>query len=221
MIADGINYTASSATSSAGKTKDASGTTKDQFLQILLTQLKNQDPLQPPDPTQFTQQLTQYGQLEQLFKLNDSFASLAQSQKSIERSQALSMVNHTVSAKSDEIEIQNGQVPYVGISVASPAETVQLEIVDSLGRVVRKAEFSHVNPGTTYYGFDGKDDLGQNLSEGIYRVRLKAFSPDHTPISIEPVTQGIVSGVDFSSGSPMIEMGHRLISMDEILSVDA
>src|SRR4051794_36053729 len=79
--------------------------TKDQFLKLLIAQMKNQDPLSPPDADKFSEQMTQFGQLEQLFNLNDSMSSIAQHQSSMDRSQAVSLIGREVEAQGDQIEL--------------------------------------------------------------------------------------------------------------------
>lgn len=192
---------------------------KDQFLKLLLVQLKNQDPLQPSaDPNEFTKQMTQFGQLEQLFNVNDSLKSIGADQTRMARSDAVSMIGKQVEAKSELIEVRGGVNSPIGISLQQPASSVKVEVMDTLGRVVRTIDYTDQEAGSTYHDFDGKDNTGSDLS-GVYSVRISAKSANGTNIPAQGILKSVVSGVDYTTGSPVLRIGNRNVAIEDVLSI--
>ncbi|MBF0492077.1 MAG: flagellar hook assembly protein FlgD [Deltaproteobacteria bacterium] len=207
-------------TAVAAAATDRTSLNKNQFLNLLLAQLKNQDPLNPSaDPNQFTQQMTQFGQLEQLFNVNDTLKTMGTNQSNIASSDAVNMIGKRIEAKSNLIEVQSGVSSQIGISLPQPAASVKVDVVDTLGRVVRTVNYSNQSAGSAYYDFDGKDSTGAGLS-GVYTLQISAQSANGTTIPAQGILQSTVGGVDYTSGTPMLRVGNRTINIGDVLSIN-
>jgi len=222
MIPSNLNITSALPTASgAAKSGGNIATTKDQFLQLLLAQMKYQDPMEPQDASKFAEQMTQFGQLEQLFNLNSSVDNLVKSQASMERSQAVSMIGRSVQALGGAVKVDQGVAGKVGFYLSSPAETVTVEIKDLLGKTVRTLTYTNQPGGSSFLDFDGKNAQGTPLTDGTYKVSVKAESGNGSPIGAYSVMQGVVEGVDFSTGSPLLKVNGNLVSIENVFGIDA
>lgn len=211
-LSSSTNLKSSGAPSAAAQSKDL-------FLKLLFAQLKNQDPLQPPDASKFADQLTQFGQLEQLINLNDGMSSLQQTQDSLERSQAVGLIGKKVEALDNSIEVERGKASDIGYSLESGAEKVEIKITNFLGKVVRTIHLDAQSAGSHFQPFDGKDEAGVALPEGIYKAEIQARGADGSLGKATPILQGLVTGVDFIGGQMRLRVGNRLLEMNQVMSV--
>jgi flagellar basal-body rod modification protein FlgD len=142
-----------------------------QFLTLLTAQLKNQDPMQPTDPTQFVAQLAQFSTVEQLVQGNTKLDTIAQALSGYTLGQYAGMIGHTVSATATSVSVPASGTPATTtFSVTSPELTkLQVQITDSSGQVVRTIP---VNGSTGTVDFDGNDNNGVRLAPGSYAAAL-------------------------------------------------
>lgn len=195
------------------------GAQKDQFLKLLLAQLKNQDPLQPPDASKFTEDMTQFGQLEQLFNLNESLGKMNASQMNADRTQAVSLIGKQVEAPGNQFTLKSGESAKLGYTLERSAKTVGMEILDSHGTLVRSYNLGHQAIGTYTQEFDGKDDAGDTLPDGTYQIKMTATDLAGAAVKAASIVRGTVSGVVFDASGPVIQVGNRRVQMSDILSV--
>lgn len=187
---------------------------KDQFLQLLLAQLKYQDPLQPPDASKFGEQMTQFGQLEQLFNLNDTLGKMAGSQAGTGRGDAISLIGKKIEAHDNGLGVSGDSHGSIGFQLNQPADQVTAEIKNSNGFTVDTIHYDAQHAGTHFY-----DLASGEVPDGAYTVVLSASDATGRSIDVKPLLQGEVSGVDFSSGSAMVQVAGRNIGMDQIITV--
>ncbi len=137
------------------------------FLQLLTTQLKNQNPLDPLDTNQFTQQLVQFAQVEQQLKSNDQLSTLVALQKSVQSTQALGYVGQTVAIDGQTSKLANGKA---GWSFNSPKPaTGTINILNSAGATVFTGTYS-LNSGIQNFVWDGRDNSGVKQADGNYKI---------------------------------------------------
>ena len=135
----------------------------DTFLQLLTTQLKNQNPLDPLDTNQFTQQLVQFEQVEQQLKSNDQLATLVSLQKTAQATQALGYVGQTVAIDGQTSRLSNGSA---GWSFNSPKPaTATINILNSAGATVFSGTYS-LNSGVQNFVWDGRNNSGVAQPDG-------------------------------------------------------
>src|SRR5262245_16888482 len=140
----------SSVSNALDRTEIASNFTT--FLQLLTTQLKNQNPLDPLDTNQFTQQLVEFAQVEQQMKSNDQLSSLVALEKSAQATTALAYVGATVVVDGATAQLANGSANW-GLNVTKPS-TATITIKDSTGQNVFTGSVA-VNPGTQTFTWNG------------------------------------------------------------------
>ncbi len=193
-------------TNAAATTKvgaQANETQMNQFLTLLTTQLKNQDPMQPTDPTQFVAQLAQFTSVEQLVKSNSTLTSISQSLSGLSLGQYSNLINHTVSATASSVTVPaSGSVAQpLGYTVTDASLTSpQVAITNASGVVVRTLAVTGSSGTVT---FDGNDAKGQRLAAGSYGVSLIGSSRTASGVTTKTAgtiaATGVVTGVSQSS----------------------
>ena len=137
------------------------------FLQLLTTQLKNQNPLDPLDTNQFTQQLVQFAQVEQQMKSNDQLTTLVSLEKTAQSTTALAYVGATVVVDGSTAPLANGSATW-SLNVTKPS-TATVTIKDSTGQTAYTGTFA-VNPGNQKFTWDGRGNDGKLWPDGNYTL---------------------------------------------------
>jgi len=179
---------------------------KDDFLQLLVTQLKNQDPLNPSDPTEFTAQLAQFSSLEQLFNVNESLARMNTGGAELERLSALSLLGREIVSESDSFHLSEGVPVILGCQLQDSADTVQVFVKDQANRSVATLTANRLSTGEHFFQWDGMDDNGQVAPPGEYRLVVSALRGEDEAVAVTPLVSGLVTGVDLD------EQGNMLIT---------
>ena len=177
IIANSQTSTTSSTDSLGSAISSAAGGQtlgKDDFLQLLVTQLQNQDPLNPQDNSAFVAQLAQFSSLESMQTLNTSVNNIATSFQSSQALQASSMVGRSVIVPATQAVVDTSTT-FTGTAVVpSSVSDVTLKISDSTGTVVRTIDMGSQSAGNAAFTWDGKDDSGTLLSSGTYTFSASA-----------------------------------------------
>jgi flagellar basal-body rod modification protein FlgD len=183
------------------------------FLQLLTTQLKNQNPLDPLDTNQFTQQLVQFAQVEQQMKSNDQLSSLVSMEKSAQQTTALAYVGATVVVDGATASLKNG-VGTWSFNVTKPA-TATVTIRDSTGQTAYSGTLS-VNPGTQNFTWDGKSTNGTQWPDGNYTMSVTALDANQQTVAISTEVQAQVTSVDLSQSPPTLSINGSDYTLDKI-----
>ena len=171
----------------------------DKFMTLLVTQLKNQDPLNPLDNAQITSQLAQLSTVTGVNKLNTTLESLKASYQSSESMAATNLINHGVLAKGNTVAL-TGSKGIFGVNLTTPADTVQIDMKNESGKVVHSISMKGVDAGTLPLVWDGKDDDGKVLPDGKYTVSVSATSAGKPLTDAIPLTFGTVASVSTGAG---------------------
>lgn len=177
---------------------------KEDFLQLLVTQLQNQDPLNPSDPTEFTAQLAQYSSLEQLYNINDSMEALDALSGGFSQLSALSMIDKSVVVSGDSVELEGDPVNLgfrIRDDVSGDVRAAVVSIRDASGQVVDEMPVAAPGGGENWVAWDGTDADGQALPPGRYTFRATGQAEDGEEIRGETLVESRVTGVDFSGAS--------------------
>ncbi len=190
----------------------------DLFLQLLTTQLLNQDPLDPADTNEFTQQLVDFASVEATIETNTHLEELISLQTTTIGNSAVDYIGKTVTVDGDESLLTGGQASWrYELPVESTSTTI--EILNSEGDVV------YTEPGQTsaddhLYYWDGTDTDGDTLPDGRYTLRVRADDASGEPISISTQSRDVVSSVRFEGGDIVLSFGDREVSMSEVEAID-
>jgi flagellar basal-body rod modification protein FlgD len=192
---------------------------KDDFLMLLVEQLKNQDPLNPMESTEFTAQLAQFSSLEQLTNMNESLQYSQLYQSSINNAQAVGFIGKTIKAAGDSINVKDGTSGQIQFDLAGNAETVNIHIYDSSDNLVKTINCGALNDGEQSMAWDGTHDNGETLSDGTYTFVVSAADAGGETIEASTYITAEVTGVTFKDGNAYLLAGDIEISMSDVIEV--
>lgn len=211
-----VSSTTTSTTTTTATSQARLSQNFDTFLQLLTTQLKNQDPTQPMDANQFTQQLVQYSQVEQQLATNSKLDQLLSSFQTNQTTTALGYLGTTVRYDSSVVVPTSTGATW-NLTVPETGQYL-VRIRDSNGNLVKETAAQFTSGSSQEFAWDGKRSDGQPLGTGAYTMEL--FRSNGTQTSQLAVTNtGQVTAVDTSTGSPRVTVGGQVIPVTRILSV--
>jgi flagellar basal-body rod modification protein FlgD len=208
------NAGASPTTSAIGSQTLASNFTT--FLQLLTTQLKNQNPLEPLDTNQFTQQLVQFAQVEQQLRSNDQLATLVSLQKTAQSTAALNYVGKSVVVDGSTARLSEGKAGW-SFSSPKPASAV-FNITSSTGQVVYSGTFT-LNAGQQDFVWDGRGNNGALWADGDYTLSITAKDTSGQSVAVSTEVAGLVDSADLTQTPPVLSIGGQKFTLDKIKRV--
>lgn len=195
-----------------GKRDKKTGTTsvaeesENRFLTLLMTQIKNQDPLNPMDNAAVTTQLAQLNTVSGIEKLNATLGQLLSGYNEAQGLQAAGIIGKNVMVAGNSLPLAAGKSAFAGASLAAAADKVTLTIKDASGKIVQSKELGPQEAGIMYFSWDGKNDAGNAMSEGKYTFAVEATTGgkkvDATAMKI-----GTVSAVTRSKDGFILDLG--------------
>jgi len=177
----------------------------DTFLQLLTTQLKNQDPTAPMDSTQFTQQLVMFSQVEQQINTNTNLQNLISAVQAQSNNQAMNYLGRNVVMSDGTGVLTNGSATWT-YGLDNNAAATTLTVADANGKTVYSTT-GETAAGTHSFAWNGQDATGNQLPDGIYRLTVTSTATDGTAVSSSVASKGTVSAVDLSGSSPQLVIG--------------
>ncbi len=189
----------------------------DSFLLLLTSQLKNQDPLSPMDSTEFTNQLTQFAQVEQQINLNASLNNLiGLTQQSIV-SNAVNYIGKTVEGQSSQVPLSGGSLK-AAYGLMADAKSVNVVVRDDTGNIVFNKS-GEVGKGVHEFLWDGKDSMGVQLKDGTYEISITSLDGQDKPVENYVTAFGKVTGVTSINGTTVLLLDKVGIPVDKVLSI--
>lgn len=187
------------------------------FLKLLTTQLQHQDPTKPLDATQFTTQLVQFASVEQQIGQNSRLDQLLQVQIGTQAVGAVSFLNTDVEAFGDKIVVAGGKGE-LAYSLPSEAKTVKITIKDANGNIVRTLD-GELGAGVHKLAWDGKDDQGVSVADGVYSFSIAARDAENNSIDAVSRIVGRVQGVTVDNGVLVLDLGGVKVKVTDVVSV--
>jgi flagellar basal-body rod modification protein FlgD len=201
-LLDTMNGTKSASSSSAAGATSGSDL-QNTFLQLLIAQMKNQDPTNPMDSSQMTSQLAQINTVTGIQQLNTSLTSLASQLTTNQQTQAANLISTTVLAPGDSFSVASGKATGFGVTLASDATDVQITVKNSAGQVVNTIDLGKQSAGTIPIGWTPVDKSGNALPDGTYTFTATSTSGSGTgsPATLSAATvQGVIKQTDGTPG---------------------
>ncbi len=186
-----VNSATSTALANAGAaTTKLMDETQDRFLTLLVTQLQNQDPLNPMDNAQVTSQMAQLSTVNGITQLNNTLLALSGQMDVSQSMQAASLIGKDVLVPGTKISVGTSpdgitkSTPF-GVDVISGAANVTVNVLDSSGKVVRKIDLGAQEVGVISVEWDGKNDMGAAVTDGAYTVSVVATDANGAAVSAD------------------------------------
>ena len=178
---------------------------KDAFLQLLVTQLKNQNPLSPQDNGAFVAQLAQFSSLEGINTLNDSVNNISSNFSSSQALQASSLVGRSIITQTDKALVDTSKSMTGSVAVTAATGNVSIKITDKDGNVVRTLDMGAQSAGSSDFIWDGKNDKGEVAPAGTYTFAASAKSDKGDAVALATSLPATVTSVTLSkTGGEML-----------------
>jgi flagellar basal-body rod modification protein FlgD len=187
------------------------------FLQLLTTQLQNQNPLSPLDTNQFTQQLVEFASVEQQLKTNDQLTTLVSLQQTTQATQALGFVGKTAVVDGKTAALSNSQAGWeLNIPTAS---TVNVSIANSSGQTVFTGSYSANAGNNQPFNWDGKGNDGTQWPDGQYTLNATAADSSGNAVAVSTLVGGTVSSVDLTQTPPLLTINGQSYTISQVKSI--
>jgi len=201
--------------------KADSGLDQDAFLELMLTQIQHQDPLNPMESGDFLSQMAQFGTVNGITELNTSFATLSSSLQSSQALQASTMVGNTVLVPGDKSTLVSGGQISGAVDLNNSTSNLLLNITDATGQSVRQVDLGSHGGGLAKFIWDGLDNNGNALPGGTYSIQAAAL------INSEAVAQSVLVNAKVDSvslgksgGEPLLNLnGLGTVSISEVREI--
>jgi len=191
---------------------------QDAFLKLMVTQLENQDPLNPADSGDFLGQLAQFSTVSGIGDLKESFATVAGALQSSQALQASTMVGREVLVPGSTAELDSAGASVNGaVSLPQASGSVAVQVFDGAGQLVRHLELGQQSEGLAQFTWDGMSDAGVPAEPGRYRVQAEALlGEDRSAVPV--LLRSRVESVSLQAGqSPVLNVaGQGTVSMNEV-----
>ena len=218
-VRDPVNGVAFKSSDSSSITNGASlAETFDTFLTLLTTQLQYQDPLDPMDTNEFTSQLVEFTSVEQAISTNQKLDQLLALQSGMQLNDAVGYIGKSIGADGIILMLQDGESTVTYDLGANAAET-NILIIDEQGNTVRTIE-GDTEVGHHEVVWDGLDDDGDPLEDGLYGFLVTAIDSDSNPVPLVQGTQGQVTGVKLVNGEVVLEVGELEVAISDVLTIE-
>jgi flagellar basal-body rod modification protein FlgD len=193
----------------------------DEFLQLLTTQLQNQDPMDPLDTNSFTQELVEFASVEQQIDMNTNMSTLISLQQANTDVSALQLVGSTVTVSGSSAALSNATNSPATWTLNSPsAATGNVTITNSSGQTVYTGTTS-LTAGTQTYTWNGKGTNGVTEPDGNYTLAISATSASGQSVTVSSQVQGVVTAVNTSANPPTLTVGGQSVPLSEIESINS
>ncbi|MGX7704521.1 flagellar hook assembly protein FlgD [Methylobacterium sp. Gmos1] len=209
----------SSPTGSSSTSSDASTIAGNfnQFLTLLTTQLQNQNPLDPLDTNQFTQQLVQFASVEQQLKTNDQLGSLITASKASAAATASGLIGKTVTADGATTSLADGSATWT-LNPARAAAKAVMTITDAKGNVVA-TQTKALPAGSQSFAWDGRASTGQLAADGKYTLKVQALDATGSSVSVDTKISGAITSVDVTGAEPVLTIGDRTVALSSVEAI--
>lgn len=198
----------SSVTTTGIKNKKEAENPQDRFLKLLVTQMKNQDPLKPLDNAEVTSQLAQISTVTGIDKLNSTLQLLASDMEESQSIEAMDMIGRSAFVPGASIPL-DGEGTVAGIELAQPVDELSVTILDSSGIPVRHMELNAKPAGISTILWDGATDSGTKAAAGDYTFTVSAKQGGND-VKVNTLSLGLVNSVTTTDNGVLLDMGEKL-----------
>jgi flagellar basal-body rod modification protein FlgD len=186
------------------------------FLQLLMTQLQNQDPSSPMDGNQFTSELVQFTQVEQQINTNQDLTQMINLTQASQVEQSAGMLGKPVTVNSGQLTLQNGQSE-INFNTGSP-EAVGITVYNAAGAAVATANLT-TSAGANHWTWDGSGPNGVTEPDGAYTVSVTQIGVSGTNVAVPFTVTGTATAVQNNSGTVDLQMGGLTLPFSSVISV--
>ncbi len=197
---------------------------KDDFLKLMISELKNQDPLNPMDGTQYAAQLAQFSSLEQLTNLNDymkqSIDANATLTQSVNNTMVATLIGKETKVSGSALNVAGQTSVTLGYNLPNAASSVTINIYDSNGNIVKSINNADTTSGDHKLSYDLTDNNGAKLANGTYKYEVVAKDSNGANITADLYKMGVITGVRFTSNGTVVLVDGAEYNMSDITEIE-
>ncbi|MFO0611653.1 MAG: FlgD immunoglobulin-like domain containing protein [Polyangiaceae bacterium] len=221
MPVGSVDSTSNNSASATGETSEGS-LDRQAFLKLLVAQLSHQDPLKPMEGTEFVTQLAQFSAVEQALAQSAKLDLLSVQLRGLSNNEATNLVGKTVTVRGNGMAFDGKSPTSTSVTLGAPAASVEVDVRDADGNVVRKMEIGPHSEGAMPIAWDGKNDAGATMPAGSYTIEVHATDASDKPVTVQQEVTGVVKSVTFEKGYPelVLDSGVR-VPVSDLVSVGA
>jgi flagellar basal-body rod modification protein FlgD len=216
-----VSGTTAPPSSSSSSLSSTTGTTLagnfQTFLTLLTTQLQNQNPLDPLDTNQFTQQLVEFASVEQQLKTNDQLTTLVSLQQTAQSTQALGFVGKTAVVDGSTAALTNSQATWQ-LNIPSDAN-LTVNITNSTGQTVYTGKYAVSKGDNQAFAWNGRGTDGVQYPDGKYTLSATGTDASGNPVGISTQIQGLVNSVDLTQSPPLLSINGQSYTVSQVKSI--
>ena len=215
-------------TSTAGLSTRQSAELRESFMTLLITQLQNQDPLNPMENSEMTSQLAQINTVSGIEELNATLNGITQQMDANQALQASGLIGKGVMVPGKHVLLEQDSdgstytTPF-GVELAEPAKNVKATIVGEGGQVIRKLDLESLGAGVHSFEWGGENDQGEAVASGRYSVQIEATDAEGEAIEVTPLNYAVVNRVTPNDGgdSLRLDLGavYGQVSLDPVKQI--
>jgi len=220
-VAPTTSTPATSSTTSTGTTDNAASQLSgnfDTFLTLLTTQLQNQDPTNPMDSNQFTQELVEFSGVEQQINTNNNLQTLISLQQGSAGTAATGYLGKTITVTNGQAALQNGEADW-SYALGSSAAANTLTVSNSAGQVVYTTA-GQTTEGQHDFSWNGEDNNGNQLPDGTYTLAVNATDSTGAAVTSATASEGVVSEVNMTTGTPELMIGQMAVPLADVSAIN-
>ncbi len=193
---------------------------KDAFFKLMLTQMKNQDPMNPMQSHEMAAHLAQFTSLEQMFNMNKHLEAIQSGQNPMKDYQALTFIGKEISADSSNIfRNADDQSHELRFNLAGDATEAKIKIKNEAGELVRELSMHDLKKGPNSLRWDGYNEQGQKQNEGEFKFTIDAETNSGKKVSADTNASGRITGVQFSKKGPMLLIGNQQVYLSDVKKI--
>lgn len=202
---------------------DTAQETQDMFITLLVAQVQYQDPMNPMDNTEFTNQLTSFSQLSEQQQTNKSLQELNDFNATMSQTSYLNLLDRKVTAYGSEIVVETeGTGQNIEFKLSGDSNATTMTLIDNRGMIRASLDIGQKNIGDSVYNWNGLDENGRALPKGNYQVLFSGLTPEGGDVSGALYSTGLVSTVTGENGETIVKLqnGQR-VSTKDIIRVES
>jgi flagellar basal-body rod modification protein FlgD len=194
---------------------------KDDFLKLMLTQMKNQDPMNPLQSHEMAAQLAQFTSLEQLYNVNKNLESLGRAQEPSQKYEALNFLGKSIKADTRQIFRQAGdQANDMRFDLGADAAKVKVTIADEMGKTLKVIETGNLKKGQNKIAWNGTDSTDRDVKPGRYIFNVEAENAAGRKVAVLTETAGTITGINYTSEGPMLMVGDQRVRLQDVQKIE-
>jgi flagellar basal-body rod modification protein FlgD len=218
-VIDGVTNTTAATSAITGGVKGGE-MGKQEFLQLLVTQLRHQDPLNPADPQEFAAQLAQFSTLEQLIGIGEKLDASAASTDALMQAQnntsALTLIGKSIVAEGNGVRVSADAETKVQFAVGGSGGSAVVKLFDASGKEVGSMPVGHLGGGRHTIDIT---QLGLTAGPGQYTYQVEVTTPAGEAVPTQTYTATRVDGVQYTQNGPVLVCGSQTIALNAVVEI--